>query len=143
VAANSDVRLPGTNGGIYLGGAAGGGGTRVAAKTGFTFSNSRDFFDGSAFGDTNKRWFAGLRDAQGTWEGLYDASGDNLVIASALGPQLIYLYADDNTGGSSIAQYEVAHGSGYIDGTVNVSLNDMAKASGAFRAAANWSIFAG
>jgi hypothetical protein len=143
VAANSDIRLPGTNGAIYLGGGVGAGGTRVAAKTGFTFSNSRDFFDGSAFGDTNKRWFAGLRDAQGTWEGLYDASGDNLVIASALGPQNIFLYADDDTGGSSIGLYEVAHGSGYIDGTVNVSLNDMAKANGNFRAAANWDIFDG
>jgi hypothetical protein len=143
VTANSDIRLPGTNGAIYLGGSSTGGGTRVAAKTGYTFSNTRDFFDGSAFGDTNKRWFAGLRDAQGTYEGLYDASGDKLIIAASLGPQLIYLYADDNTGGSSIALYEVAHGSGYIDGTVNVSLNDMAKVTGNFRASANWSIFSG
>lgn len=143
MAANEDVRLPGTNGAIYLGGGVSSGGTRVAAKTGFTFSNTRDFFDGTAFGDSNKRWFAGVRDAQGTYEGLYDASGDNLIIAASLGPQLIYLYADDDTGGSSIAVYEVAHGSGYIDGTVNVSLNDMAKVTGNYRASANWDIFDG
>jgi hypothetical protein len=138
--AGLDVRIPGTNGGIYLGGAAGGGGTRATAKTEFTFSASRDYFDGSAFGDTNKHWFAGLRDAQGTYGGLWDASGDKLFEASALGPQLIYLYGDDNTGGSSIALYEVAHGSGYMDGTVNCSLNDMVKTTGNFRASSNWTI---
>lgn len=126
-----------------LGGAIGGAGTLVAAKTQFTFSNSRDFFDGSAFSDTNKRWFAGLRDAQGTWAGLLDLSGDRLVQAAALGAQLIYLYSDTGQGTSSITPgtaYEVAHGSGFLDATVDISLNDMAKASGAFRAAANWTI---
>jgi hypothetical protein len=143
MAANDDIRLPGTNGGIYLNGAAGGGGTRVAAKTQFTFSTQRDFFDGSAFGDSNKRWFAGLRDAQGTYAGLYDASGDLLFGAAAEAQKLIYLYADDNTGASSLALYEVAHGSGYLDATVDVNLNDMAKITGQFRAAANWTIFDG
>jgi hypothetical protein len=142
VAVNSDIRLPGTNGAIYLEGSSISG-VRVAAKTAFTFSNQRDFFDGSAFGDSNKRWFAGLRDSQGTWEGLYDASGDKLFIAAALGPQLIYLYADDNTGGSSLALYEVAHGSGFLDATVNCSLNAMVTATGNFRASSNWSIYDG
>ncbi len=130
-------------GGI-LGGAIGGAGTLVAAKTQFTFSNSRDFFDGSAFSDTNKRWFAGLRDAQGTWAGLLDLSGDNLVRAAALGAQLIYLYSDTGQGASSLAgaPYEVAHGSGFLDATVDINLNDMCKATGAFRAAANWTISA-
>lgn len=143
--ANSDLRASGINGAIVLGGAISGGGTLVAAKTQFTFSNSRDFFDGSAFADTNKRWFAGLRDAQGTWAGLLDLSGDNLVRASALGAQLIYLYSDSGEGASSITPgtpIEVAHGSGFLDATVDISLNDMCKASGAFRAAANWTISA-
>lgn len=144
MAANSDLRAAGINGGIVLGGAIGGAGTLVAAKTQFTFSNSRDFFDGSAFADTNKRWFAGLRDAQGTYAGLLDLSGDLLVRAAALGAQLIYLYSDTGTGASSLAgsPYEVAHGSGFLDATVDVSLNDMCKVTGAFRAAANWTITA-
>ena len=139
--ANSDVRLSGLNGGIVIGGPISGSGTLVAAKTQWTFSNQRDFFDGSAFGDTNKRWFAGLRDAQGTYSGLLDVSGDLLFSAAALGAQLIYLYADSNQGASSVALYEVAHGSGFLDATVDCSLNDMVKVSGQFRAAANWTIF--
>jgi len=140
--ANTDIRAAGINGAIVLGGSISGGGTRVAAKTQFTFSNSRDFFDGSAFSDTNKRWFAGLRDAQGTYAGLLDLSGDLLVQASALGAQLIYLYADWGGGASSLAgaPYEVAHGSGFLDATIDVNLNDMCKVTGAFRAAANWTI---
>lgn len=141
MAANDDVRLSGINGAIVIGGALPTPGVIVAAKTGWTFSNSRDFFDGSAFSDTNKRWFPGLRDAQGTYEGLLDVSGDLLFSAAALGAQLLYLYADSNEGASSVALYEVAHGSGFLDATANCSLNDMVKVSGQFRAAANWSIF--
>lgn len=142
MAANEDIRAAGINGAIVIGGPISGGGTLVAAKTQFTFSNSRDFFDGSAFADTNKRWFAGLRDAQGTYAGLYDLSGDLLFQAAALGAQLLYLYADGGQGASSLpgAPYETAHGSGFLDATVDVNLNDMVKVSGAFRAAANWTI---
>lgn len=138
--ANTDIRAAGINGGIVLNNPIGSGGTLVAAKTQFTLSASRDFFDGSAFADTNKRWFAGLRDAQGTYAGLLDLSGDLLFEAAALGAQLLYLYADTGTGASSLpgAPYLTAHGSGFIDASVDVSLNDMCKVTGAFRAAANW-----
>jgi hypothetical protein len=142
MAANADDRRSGINGAIVIG-AALPGGTVVAAKTGWTFSNSRDFFDGSAFADTNKRWFPGLRDAQGTYEGIFDNSGDLLFNAAALGAQLLRLYSDSNLGASSISLVEVAHGSGFLDATVNTSLNDMVKVSGQFRAAANWTIFTG
>lgn len=142
MASNADTRMSGLNGAIALGGALPSPGQLVAAKTQWTFSNQRDFFDGSAFGDTNKRWFAGLRDAQGTYNGLLDMSGDLLLNAAGLGAQTLYLYGDSNQGGSSIGLYEVAHGSGFLDATVDCSLNDMIKISGQFRAAANWSIFA-
>ena len=141
--ANADTRLSGLNGAIAIGGALPSPGTLVAAKTQWTFSNQRDFFDGSAFGDTNKRWFAGLRDAQGTYNGMLDVSGDLLLNAAALGAQLLYLSADSNEGGSSIGLYEVAHGSGFLDATVDCSLSDMVKINGAFRASQNWSIFTG
>jgi hypothetical protein len=141
--ANSDTRLSGLNGAIAIGGALPSPGQLVAAKTQWTFSNQRDFYDGSAFGDTNKRWFAGLRDAQGTYTGLLDVSGDLLLNAAGLGAQLLYLYADSNQGGSSIGLYEVAHGSGFLDATVDCSLSGMVSINGAFRAAANWTIFTG
>lgn len=138
---NLDTRMSGINGGIALGGALPSPGTLVAAKTQWNFSTSRDFYDASAFGDSNKHWFAGLRDAQGTYSGLLDLSGDLLLNAAALGAQLLYLYGDTNQGASSVGLYEVAHGSGFLDATVDVSLNDVNKINGAFRASANWSIF--
>lgn len=139
--ANSDIRLSGLNGAIALGGALPSPGILVAAKTEWTFSRSRDFFDGSAFGDGNKRWFPGLPDAQGTYAGHLDLSGDKLFTAAALGAQLLYLYADSNQGASSVALYEVAHGSGFLDATVNCSINNMVQITGAFRASANWTLF--
>jgi hypothetical protein len=139
--ANTDTRMSGLNGAIVLGGTLPTPGVVVAAKTQWTFSNQRDFFDGSAFGDTNKRWFPGLRDAQGTYNGLLDMSGDLLLNAAGLGAQTLYLYGDSNAGGTSIGLYEVAHGSGFLDATVDCNLNDMIKINGQFRAAANWTIF--
>jgi hypothetical protein len=141
MAANSDLRAAGINGAIVLGGPVGGGGQLVAAKTQWTYSTQRDFYDGSAFSDTNKRWFAGLRDSQGTYTGHLDLSGDLLLNAAALGAQLLYLYADSNLGASSIGLHEVAHGSGFLDATVDVNLNGMCQINGAFRAAANWTVF--
>lgn len=141
MAANSDVRLAGLNGGIVLGGPITGGGTLVSAKTEWTFNRSRDFFDGSAFGDGNKHWFAGLPDAQGTYNGLLDLSGDLLFTAATQSAKLLYLYADTNAGSSSVQLYEVAHGSGFLDATVTCSLNDLVKISGAFRASSNWTLF--
>jgi hypothetical protein len=143
MAANADLRAAGINGGIVIGGPIGSGGTLVAAKTQWTYNSSREFYDGSAFSDTNKRWFAGLRDAQGTYTGLLDLSGDLLLNAAALGAQLLYLYADTNAGASSIGLYEVAHGSGFLDATVDVNLNGMSAINGAFRAASNWVVFDG
>lgn len=139
--ANSDTRLSGLNGAIAIGGALPSPGVVVAGKTAWTFSSQRDFFDGSAFSDANKRWFPGLRDAQGTYEGVLDVSGDLLFSAAALGKQLLYLYADSNLGASSVALYEVAHGSGFLDATVSCNHNDMVKVTGQFRAAANWTTF--
>jgi hypothetical protein len=134
----TDDRRSGLNGAIYLAGPVSGGGTRVTAKTQWTLSLSRDYYDASAFGDSNKHWVAGLRDTQGTYNGLLDCSGDKLFEAAALGAQLIYLYADDGTGASSGTVVEVAHGSGFMDATVDVNLNDVIKINGAFRASANW-----
>lgn len=141
MAANADTRMSGLNGAIVLGGELPTPGQLVSAKTQWTFNNQRDFFDGSAFGDTNKRWFPGLRDAQGTYTGLLDMSGDLMLNAAGAGAQLLYLYGDSNQGGSSIGLYEVAHGSGFLDATVDCSLTDMIKINGAFRASANWTIF--
>jgi hypothetical protein len=123
-----------------IGGPIGGSGTLVAAKTQFTIANTRDFFDGSAFGDTNKRWFPGLRNAEGTYNGLLDLSGDLLFEAAALGAQLLYLYTDTGLGASTIGVHEIAHGSGFLDGTVDTNLNGMVSVSGNFRASSNWTM---
>lgn len=141
MAANSDVRLSGINGAIALGGALPSPGTLVAAKTQWDLSLQRDYYDASAFGDSNKQWRPGLRDTQGTYAGLLDLSGDLLFTAAASGAKLLYLYGDSNQGASSVQLYEVAHGSGFLDASVSCSLTDMIKMSGQFRASANWTFF--
>ncbi len=141
MAANSDVRLSGINGAIALGGALPSPGTLVAAKTQWDLNLQRDYYDASAFGDSNKQWRPGLRDTQGTYSGLLDLSGDLLFTAAAQAAKLLYLYGDSNQGASSVQLYEVAHGSGFLDASVSCSLTDMIKINGQFRASANWTFF--
>ena len=133
--ANSDERIHGKSGAIYLGGSKTGGGTKVAAKAEWTLNRTRDTVDVTSFGDTNKRYVVGLPDVSGTYRGTLDVSGDLLLTAATQDAQLIYLYADD--GASPI---EVAHGSGFIDATVTVNNTDAARINGNIRASDNWTI---
>ena len=77
--ANSDDRRAGLNGAVVLGGALPSPGTLVAAKTQWDLSLQRDYYDASAFGDSNKQWRPGLRDTQGTYAGLLDLSGGRII----------------------------------------------------------------
>lgn len=136
MAANAGTKLHGKNGAIYIGGAKGSGGIKVATKTEWTLQRNRDYVDATTFGDTNKTYLAGLPNVQGTFAGLLDVSGDVLLNAATSDAVQIYLYADDGT--SAVL---VANGPGFIDGTVNVSVNDAIRYTGEFRAQGAWTIF--
>lgn len=128
------AKLHGKDGAIYLGGAKGTG-TKVTEKTEWAVQLNRDYVDATVFGDTNKTYLAGLRNFQGTYAGLLNTAGDDMLDATALDAQLIYLYADDGT-----VPVLVAHGSGFIDGNVSVSNTDAVRITGEFRAQGSWII---
>jgi hypothetical protein len=135
MAANSGTKLHGKDGAIYIGGAKGVG-VKVANRTEWTFQRNRDYVDATTFGNTNKTYLAGLPNLQGTYAGLLDTSGDLMFTYASSGAQLIYLYAStDVNGGTDVL---VAHGSGFLDATVNCTNTDAVKITGEFRAAGNW-----
>ena len=134
--ANSGTKLHGKNGAIYLGGAKGSGGVKVANKTEWTLQRNRDYVDATVFGDVNKTYLAGLPNVQGTFAGILDVSGDLLLSAATSDSQQIYLYADDGT-----SPVLVANGPGFIDGTVTASNTDAIRFTGEYRAQGAWTIF--
>lgn len=135
---NSGTKLHGKNGAIYLYGKKGGGGAlKVAAKAEWTLSLGRDYVDATTFGDTNKTYLTGLRDIQGTYAGLLDVSGDELVNASSSDAIAIYLYADDRASQEIL----IAYGTGFIDASINASNTDAIRTTGNFRAATSWTVF--
>ena len=81
--ANSGTKLHGKNGAIYIGGAKGSGGIKVAVKAEWTLQRNRDYIDATVFGDSNKTYLAGLPNTQGTFSGFFDTSGDLLNNAAA------------------------------------------------------------
>ena len=137
--ANDGVKRHGKNGAIFLGGASGSGGVKVASKTEWSLQRNRDYVDSTTFGNTNKTYLAGLPNIQGTYAGILDLSGDLLLSAATSEALLIYLYADDvlDATGSS-GNVLVAHGSGFLDATVNCTNTDAVRVTGEFRASANW-----
>lgn len=134
--ANSGTKLHGKNAAIYLGGAKGAGGVKVASKTEWTLQRNRDYVEATVFGESNKTYLAGLPNVQGTFAGLFDTSGDLLLNAATSDATQIYLYADDRDGSEVL----VAHGPGLIDGNVTGSLNDAMRYTGEFRASGSWTI---
>lgn len=137
--ANSGTAIHGKGGAIYIGGAKGAGGIRVATKSEFTLNRSRDYVEKTSFGDANKTYLAGLPDVSGSFNGFLDTSGDMLLSAATSDAQNLYLYASDGTlaGTSTIL---IAHGPALIDATVTVSNTDAARISGNFRASDAWTI---
>jgi len=73
--AGDGTRMHGKNGSIYINGPKGVG-DKVAVKTEWTLNLNRDYVDATVFGDTNKTYLTGLKDVQGTFNGLLDVSGD-------------------------------------------------------------------
>lgn len=137
--ANTGTRLHGKGGAIYIGGAKGSGGIRVAIKAEWNLNRSRDYVDATSFGDPNKVYLAGLPDVSGSFRGLLDTSGDLLLNASTSDAQQLYLYASDGElpgSGTTL----VAHGPALIDAQVTVSNTDAARMTGNFRASDAWTI---
>lgn len=135
--ANAGTKLHGFGGAIYVGGAKGAGGIRVAAKSEWTLSRDRDYVDATVFGDANKTYLAGLVNLQGTFNGFLDTSGDLMLNSATSDATNLYLYADDGTmaGHSAIL---VAHGPAFISANLTVQNTDGARIAGEFRASGSW-----
>ena len=148
MAKNSNTKIHGKGGAIYLGGtfvtanALPTGSIRVASKSEWSLQRNRDYVDDTSFGALNKTYLAGLPNCQGNFSGFLDASGDIMLDSAESGSQNLFLYADDGTvpGGSIRC---VAYGPAFIDASVTVSLNDAAKITGEWRASDAWSIVLG
>jgi len=137
--ANSGTKLHGKNGAIYLGGAKGSGGVKVATKSAWTLQRNRDYVDATVFGEANKTYLAGLPNVQGTFAGILDVSGDLMLNSATSDSQQLYLYADDNPF-TTTTLVLVAHGPALIDATVDASNTDAVRITGEFRAQGSWTI---
>ena len=138
MAANAGTKLHGKNGAIYFDGPKGGGGAKkVATKTEWTLNLNRDYVDATVFGDTNKTYLTGLKDVQGTFNGLLDVSGDLIVNATDSDNVAVYLYGDDRNSFELL----LAYGPALIDASITASNTDAIRVSGNFRAGGAWTVF--
>ena len=107
-------------------------GTKVTDKTDWTLSMAREYADVTTFRDRNKVSAAGLMDINGTFAGLLDVLGDALIIRNDGLPHTVALYADSG--------HLVATGPAFVDASVAVSITDVVRVTGNFKAAGDWTI---
>jgi hypothetical protein len=143
MAANEGRKLHGKNGAIYFNGPKVGStwpqANKVANKVEWTLNLNRDYVDATVFGDTNKTYLVGLKDIQGTFNGLLDVSGDLVLNATDQDAIAIYLYGDDRNGSEVL----IGSGMGLCDASVTASNTDAIRVTGNFRAAAPWAVLTG
>ena len=138
MAANDGTKIHGKNGAIYFNAPKGGGtAKKVAVKTEWTLNLNRDYVDATVFGDTNKTYLTGLKDIQGTFNGLLDVSGDLIVNATDSDTVQVYLYGDDRNGFELL----LAYGPALIDASITASNTDAIRVSGNFRASGAWTVY--
>lgn len=105
--------------------------TRVASLTSWSVEFSTDKEEVSAMGDTNKSYVAGLPDASGDLEGIWDDAGTwSLYTAAADGlPRAFILYPTAETTAAKIS------GEAYFDYSVEGSVDGAIEFSGEWMAA--------
>lgn len=125
------ARRHGRKGNLYVAITAGGALVRVASLTSWSVEFSTDKEEVSAMGDTNKQYVAGLPDASGDLEGVWDDAGTwSLYTAATDGlPRSFILYPTSDTTAAKIS------GDAYFDYSVEGSVDGAIEFSGEWSAA--------
>jgi hypothetical protein len=114
------ARRHGKDGRLYVSRTSGGSAEPIAYLNQWSFDRATDRVEVTAFGDANKVYVAGLADAQGTFSGFWDSSGDSdLYEAASDGvARKFYLYPSSSQdsgyyfSGEALFDFSIAGGVG-------------------------------
>lgn len=121
--------IHGKNAAIYING------TKVANKSEWTLSMTREYADVTTFRDKNKVAAAGLMDINGTFTGLLDMTSEALIIRNDGAAYTVALYPED--GGTAVGS-----GPAFVDCSVTATSTDAVRITGSFKAAGDWTVAA-
>jgi hypothetical protein len=117
--------IHGKNAAIYIDG------VKVANKTEWSLSMTREMADVTTFRDANKVYAAGLRDINGAFSGMLDMGTELLMTKNDGNTHTVALYAVD--GGTAIGT-----GPAFVDCNVTATSTDAVRITGTFHAAGDW-----
>lgn len=113
----------------------------VVSLNAWTASFKTDYEDVTCFNDVNKVYIPGIRDAQGTIGGFWDATERHLYNATlASTPPYIELSPNIQDPIGSPTGIVVFQGLAYVDFDINCGVNAAPKVSGSWRAAGPWAL---
>lgn len=127
MAAVATQRFHGRNGKLFVGiASASAAPSPVAYISAFQIDMTTEKADGTAFGDANKTYLAGLPDDKGSFSGFSDLAGDALYTAARDGAARKFYFYPDYTN----AQGTYFHGAAFFDLSSSFAVGDGAKVSG-------------
>lgn len=109
-------------------------GTTYANAATWAITVDRQFADISVFSDPGVVITAGLPSLSGSFEGLYNPSGDAAATYGGFTNQLVAIEV------WASPSYMVASGNGYLQVSVNSSVNDAVRVNGSFRSSGAWTV---
>lgn len=127
------ARYGGRNGLVYMGSTGTGVATSVIGLTQWSIDMSQDMIEVTGFGDSNKQYVPGLRDAKGSFSGTWDDTETKIYAAanSADGTK-IYLYPSS----SKLASY--FYGPAWVTFSMSVDSGGKVSVSGNWSANGAW-----
>ncbi len=122
--------ITGRNGRLYVDSSAGANGSAapIANLSSFDVQETADRTETTNFGSTSKQYVAGLRDAQGSFSGYWDADGGLSAIADGVA-RSFYIYP------STSLSTKYWYGTATFDLTVSQTVNGAVEVSGSWAAA--------
>lgn len=130
------AKYHGGKGVLYMSTSSTGAAASIGGVAEFNANFVRDRVDVTAFGDTNKTYVSGLRDASATWSGFYDDTVINSLwtAANSAGGIKFYFYP------SSDAAAQYIYGTADFDFSMAQSVSDAVKINGQFSALSTWTM---
>lgn len=125
-------RFHGRNARLYVGlASSSAAASPVGFMTHFVINNASDAVEVTAWGDTGKTYLVGLPDASGTYEGYMDIAGGDFFTAARDGNARKWYFYPDLQNNAGVYFFST----GFFDQTNDVTVTDVGKTSGNWRAA--------
>jgi hypothetical protein len=127
------AKYHGQGGRVYMSTTGAATATQVIGLTSWSLDQSTDTVDVTAFEDDNKTYVQGKRDLSGEIAGFWDDTSD-ILFDAAESPSAVKMYLYPSKDAPTFYWY----GTGWVNASVEVGIDQAVAITGSFKAATSW-----